>query len=239
MYLQAGSYAHADNEVWFNIDKSARFSPRGRMERIREVWTIMGVLIGDDETDLTSKMQALANAYVNGVDLTFFGNGGAQTHHVLLSANTINGTQVQRLRWLPGNPGVWGSGTEYVNKRSYQIVVTADTLVNSSNLYFYRATLSGTGTTGPKKIWMPSLTAPVQQQITQSYTTQRIVQSGFNIGLVTPEPPDSPLWPPDVEHLDMRRVERISPQEVGINVSLKFGMRWSYFFESPVPLMVV
>lgn len=240
MHLTYNGYPHAENEVWFNINKGVTFSPRGRRERQKERWDIMGSLTGDDEADLTSKMQALENAYsTNGGDLLFYGNNSQLTRHTLYSAGTINGTRVEKFQWLPGNRGIWGSGTEYVNKRSYHIVVTADILWSEGNLYFYRATLSGTGTCGPKKIWMPSLTGSPQLQYTQAYTTQRIVQSGMNIGLTGFEPPDGPLFPPDFEHLDRRQVTKISPQEVNVNVSLKFGVRWSYFFESPVPLVSV
>lgn len=239
MYLSYNGYAHADNEVWFNITKRATYSPQGLRERMVERWDIRGVLTGDDESDLTSKMQALSNAYsVNGGDLQFIGNSGQLTHHALFSSNTLNGTRIEKFDWLPGNPGIWGSGTEYVAKRSYQITVTAETLINSGNLYLYRATLSAMGTCGPRKIWMPSLTGIPQMQIVRAYTTQRIHQSGTVVGLTGYEFPDSPLFP-EYEHLDRRQVNKLSPQEVNQNQSLKYPVTWNYFFESPVPLVAV
>lgn len=238
MYLEVSGYPHPQNEVWFNIDHSVRFSPRGRPEKLHKVWTIMGSLTGTDEADLTAKMQAISNAYVHGVDLKFYGNSGALTHHTLISADTITGTRIEKFRWLAGNPGIWGSGTEYVNKRTYQVIVSADSLVLSDNLYFYRSTLSVTGTCGPKVVWVPALVAPAQPQTPQLYTTQKVMQSGFNIGLTSYIPPDGPLFPL-YEHFDRRNVSQFSPTEIWPNVSLKYGMRWSYFFESNFPLVAI
>lgn len=240
MHLTYNGYSHAENEVWFHVSKMAKFSPRGRREREIQRWTIMGVVLGDDEADLTNEMQALENAYsTNGGDLAFYGNNNQLTRHVLQSSGTINGTRVERFEWLPGNAGAWGSGTEYVNKRSYRIIVSAESLWSNDNLYSYQATLSAQGTCGPRKIWMPSLTAPPQQQIVQAYTTQKIVQSGMTVGLTSYIIPDSPLFPPEVEHLDQRRITKMSPMEIGVNVSLKWPVRWAYHFESPIPLVVV
>lgn len=237
MRLSYGSYNHADNEVWFNISRPVTRTPRGRRERQRERWDIWGALTGDTESALTSAMAALEAAYsVNGQDLVFWGNNSQMTRHNLLTANTINGTFVERFDWLPGNRGIWGSGTEYAGKRSYHIVVSGDILWADDNLYFYRSTVSYTGTTGPKRIWLPSLTGVPQLQTVQAFTTQKAVQSGMNIGLTDWIPVDGPLFPA-YEHFDRRNINRSSPLEVNINVSLKFPTRWTYYFESPVPLV--
>lgn len=239
MRLSYNGYNHSDNEVWFSITKQAVYGPRRRREREVQTWDIRGVLIADEnasdqEANLTAKIGALETAYsTNGGDLIFTGNTSGNTRHTLLSSNTINGIQVVGIDWLPGNQGIWGSGTEYVNKRSYRIRLRAETLWSDDELYFYRSTFSYTGTTGNKKIWMPSLTGVPQQQIVQAATTQKIVQTGMNIGMTNWLPIDAPLLGPIYEHLDRRQYSRDFPLEQNINLPLKYPTRWTYYFETP------
>lgn len=238
MYLSYNGYNHAENEVGLHIVKQAVYGPSGRRQFERQSWTITGVVISNvSESDLSSKMAALEAAYsTNGGNLVLYGNSGTATNHQLLSAGTTNGTQVKSLQWLPGNPGIWGMGTEYVNKRSYRITVEAERPWYDDNLVYYQSTLSATGTCGPKRVWVRSLTGLPQQQTTQLYTTQMVVQSGMNIGLVNSIPQDDPLFPL-YEHVDRRRIAPGSAQRLGINISTHYPTRWMYFFESPLPLV--
>jgi hypothetical protein len=238
MHLTYNGYSHAEDEVWFNITKKAVFGPRNTREKELQRWDIFGVVQGDNEAALSNAMSQLETAYsTNNGDLLFYGNSASLTRHTLYSADTLNGVRVHQFNWLKGNPGIWGSGVEYTNKRTYHIVVMAEKLWADNNLYFYRSTISGTGTCGPKKIWMPSLTGLPQGQNVQAWTTQKVVQTGMNIGLVDYEAPDGPLFSPGVEHLDRRNITKLSAQEVGINQSLKFPTRWTYYFESPIALL--
>jgi len=231
MQLSYGGYAHDDNEVWLDIHKKAVFGPTGAREKVVERWVINGVLISDTAASLSSKISDLDAAYgQNDQDLTFGG-----TAHSIVSSNTINGVRVQSLEWLPGNPGVWGSGTEYVNKRSYRIVVTAETLYPEWDLYLYQSSVSVTGNCGPRQIMMPSLIGYPQQQIPQLHTTQKIVQSGMAIGLTTRPSPDGPWYNTQYEQNEMRRITELWPMELGKHKNLKFPVRWSYFYEFPYP----
>lgn len=242
MRLKYGPYSHDDNEVWFSVTKRAIFGPRNRREREVQDWVIYGVLQANEaletvalmEQDLTNKIAALETAYsTNGLDLIFSGNSSGNTRHFITSSNTLNGVQVQGIDWLPGNPGIWGSGTEYTNKRTYRIRLRAETLWSDDELYFYRSTYSYTGNTGNKKIWVPSLTGFPQQQIVQAATTQKIVQTGMNIGMTNWLPTDGPLLGPEYEHLDRRQYSRDFPLDQNINLPLKYPTKWTYYFETP------
>lgn len=238
MRLNYNGYNHADNEVGLHIVKQALYGPSGNRERERQIWTITGVLQGTSESDLTSKIDALETAYsTNGGDIVLYGNAGPATDHQMSSSGTINGVQVQSIQWLPGNPGIWGMGTEYVNVRSYRIILSADRPWYDTNLVYYQSTITATGTCGPKTFWVRSLTGVPQAQTVQAYTTQIVVQSGMNIGLMSHIAADGPLYPL-YEQFDKRRLVTSTAQRLGTNTSTHYPTRWMYFFESPIPLVV-
>lgn len=238
MYLSYNGYNHADNEVGLHIIKQAVYGPAGRRQFEKQVWTITGVLISNvSEADLTSKMSALETAYsTNGGNLVLYGNGGTATAHQLFSAGTLNGVQVKGIQWLPGNPGIWGMGTEYVNKRSYRIMVEAERPWADDNLVFYQSSVAATGTCGPRTVYIRSLTGLPQAQTPQLHTTQMVVQSGMSIGLTSSIAADAPLYPL-YEQFDKRKMIYGSAQRLGVNISTHYPTRWMYFFESPIPLV--
>ena len=238
MHLTYNGYSHEENEVWFNIQKLNEFSPRGRPMKQHQTWTIRGVLIGTSESDLTNKINALESAYsIGGGDLLFYGNSNTVTAHAMRSSYSTNGVQIGRIQWLEGNKGIWGSGTEYQNKRSYQIVARAEYLATGDNIVSYHTTISAKGNCGPNKLWQGSLTGTPQQQIVQLFTTQKIAQMGRAIGLTGYPIPDGPLWPGIPENEDLRNPSYDSPLRVGINISTHWPVSWKYFFESSTPLV--
>lgn len=236
MILKYGTYAHANNEVWFSISKRAQHSPIGFSQHVNVTWTINGVLKGDSTSDLTSKMQALENAYSSDFkDLIFYDNDGTtELHHSLRNNQSIKGIQVKAFNWLSGNPGVWGSGTEYVNRRSYQIVVSADVLDSGSNLLEWHEGLQLVGDGGPKWVVMGALRGPVQIQEVQEITPYRVIQSGYAYGHLAPPTPPAPIWPFAL-HGD-QKVEEILTPDLGVNVNTRYGIRWRYMFESATAL---
>mgnify|MGYP007073236072 CR=1 FL=1 len=110
------NYTHSDNEITLrSVSKNTELSPRGEPTRLKEEWTFEGILIGDSESELTTKIAALENAYsVQGGNLAF-----GTTQHKLLASGTYGGPVITRLVWTNK------FATEYVNLRSYEIQVTA------------------------------------------------------------------------------------------------------------------
>lgn len=230
--LTYGSHSHADNEVGFTISKFLTLSPRGTPFKNLHSWVINGVLRADTQSELTSKMDATQTAYSqSGQDLVFYLSGGVPSHHKLLSGSTLTGTRVRSFTWQPGQPGVWGSGTEYVFRRSYRIVVDAEAIADGAdNILQYTQSLTYKGTGGPRWLLAGSLTGPMQMQTVQQATPLYLIQSGFALGLFSRPDFPGPLVPA-LEHQDMREETSIDgiPYPNGV---IALGARWRYVHES-------
>lgn len=232
MRLTYGSYSHAENENTFNISRTMSLSPRGLPFKIFHNWVIDGVLVGTSQSDLTSKMSVLYEAYkIQGQDLKFLFDNGGVTHHALLSSSTLTGTRVRNFSWLNRQPGVWGSGTEYVNRRSYRIVVDAEALADGAdNLLQYTQQVTFKGTGGPRWVLAGSLNGAKQPQQIERFTSLYAIQSGFALGLnFQPSYPGS-LWPL-LEHQEMREETSVSGIPYA-NGTIAIGARWRYIHES-------
>lgn len=234
MILTYGGYAHPTNEVSFSVDAETIFNDFQQGRGSRVTYTIHGVKIGSSAADLTSKLAALQAAYgTNGGDLLFYDNSGNLTQHYLLNSECLGGTRVKRRRWLPGNPGIWGSGTEYVNKRTFEIVVEGDVIARGG-LLRYHESIASLGTGGQKKRWITSLTGDPQLQLLEQKTTFTVVQSGIAVGDLTWPTPSTPMWP-DYEHQEKRRIRREHPRIINGNYT-EFAVSWQYEFEAPQEL---
>jgi hypothetical protein len=238
MILRWGSYSFPDNETWFHITKRAIYSPRGRRMYTRHTWMVTGVKLDETAAGITSQLLALESAaHQDGQDLIFFDNSGAQTAHKLLSNSTINGVQVVGpVNYLEGNPGIWGSGTEYAYKRTYRIVFQGDVLDSTDDLVRYYETIAKTGTGGPLNIWQESMTGVPQSQRPKAFTKCQLIQQGMAIGLTTPQPPSTPLYGNPFIRNDLARTQVGTPLQPGINVDLMWPIHWTYVFESASPL---
>lgn len=230
--LSYGGHQHDENETGFTISKFLTLSPRGTPFKNLHSWVINGVLRATTQSALTAKMDALKAAYdQSGQDLTFYLGGGVASHHKLLSSQTLTGTRVRSFTWLPGQPGVWGSGTEYVFRRSYRIVVDAEAIADGAdNILQYTQSISRKGTGGRRWLLAGSLVGPMQEQTVQQATPLYLIQSGFALGLFSRPDFPGPLFP-SREHEDMREETDIDgiPYPNGI---IALGARWRYVHES-------
>jgi hypothetical protein len=231
MILKYGGYAHDDNEVNFTISMRTIRSSFGRGRGFRIQWNIMGVKFGNSFSDLTSKLTSLENAYgVDGQDLIFYDSDGSTlTRHSLYNANAFGQVKVQDFRYLKGNPGIWGSGTEYVNKRSYQIVVEADVLNDRSRLLSWKESVRTFGVGLEQRKWLESLTGNPQRQRLKRRTTIKAIQTGTAVGDTTWPQAATPLWPAD-EHTDRRDFTVHTPKFV-VNGADQYPISWAYYFE--------
>lgn len=237
MQLRYGGYAFSDNEVSIQISRRRVYSQRGRQLFTRHTWTITGWKTGTDAADLTSKLTAMEIACLaDGFDLLFYDNNGAPTSHGIFSGDTINGVQSVGPVHYPGaNPGIWGMGTEYVNKRTYRVVFQGD-YPGADDLVSWDESITKTGTGGPKFIWQESLTSSPQLQTTKQFTKCQLIQQGHAVGFLSRPAPASPLYgDPFFQHdKAMTRIE--TPRYQGLNLSTHWPIHWRYVFESASPL---
>jgi hypothetical protein len=169
--LRYGSYLHPASEAAVTIQKEGLLNDEGEIWAIRQIWDIQGRLEGDTQAELTTKIEALENAYntqVSRVALEFT-NTGAATAHKLDASSTVSGIQVIR---PPSYPN--GFGAEYSTFRNYTIQLEAVTQVGSitgQGVINWTETISVSGGT-PRDIFVTTLnTLPIRQRIAEATPT--------------------------------------------------------------------
>lgn len=234
MRVTYGSHQHAQAENWFRFEYRFRYNSLGlRQSQINRA-TIWGTLVGTSQSDIKAKIAALENAYaVNGLDLIVLLNDDTtSSRHVLLNADTIDGVQVKDISWLDRDPRHGQSGTEYVNKRMYRIILESEKIgPNPSALTAWEESVFSVGTGGPIFIQKGALTGPPQRQTIQLQSSYSAIQTGRAVGyLGYPAAIASPIWPGD-EHVERRQIITETPK-FGARLNTEFPIRWRYTFES-------
>lgn len=233
MILKWGTYPHDQNEIKFRgIHIEEVRSSYGRRYALRHRYVIRGVKRASSQSAMTTKLAALEAAYVGqqGKDLIFYLNDGiTETQHKLLTANTLNGTRVESFRYLDGYPGVWGAKTEYVNRRTYEVIISGEVLSAESTLVAWHESLTLIGNGGLTGVIMESLVGVPEIQTTKAFTGCRAIQRGFAMGLQTWPDFPSPLWP--ARMLGDRIINDIqTPKQWGSTANLMFPISWEYRF---------
>jgi hypothetical protein len=237
MFFKYGSYTHANNEV--NLSSFRRttiYNDRGIPQRENVSMRITGVLLGDTQDALTTKIAALEAAYaVRGGDAALYqddgaGSIGSITPHKIISSDTISGTRVDAITWL----GIVNNG-EYATGRTYEIALSAELAITESSIVSFAESLSFTGTTGPRDVWIEIRNGPARRQTVSQRTTMRVNQSGQAVGLLSYPNVPAPIFP-GLEHVDGRRIIKGSPQFNG-EVFTDWPIAWSYEFESAQALV--
>ena len=231
MYLTWGDYTHAGGEVYYTRTRRPKYSRMGRREGYKEVWSIKGDLRDTDTSVLQTKIAALESAYKeSGRDLTFRYENGSETQDKMLSSQTLNGTRVLDFTWLSGvtlSQGHFGSMTQHVYTRAYQVVVHGDILDSEFDVVFFTHTVS-LGTGGFDYVDQESISGPPIRQITKLQTAFPAIQTGVAIGLLGPPSPAAPMFgqpKPKLSH-----VEKGFPLVIGANFSTYHTTRWRYVF---------
>lgn len=217
--LRYRNYSHAENEVVLrSISKRTERSPRGWTTDVVETWTFEGILQGDSESELTTKITALENAYsVNGGNLTF-----GTTRHSILAAGSKGGTTVVSLEW------VGRFGVEYVNLRSYQITVETRFDQHERELLDFRESLQSSGGLPAYVVQTLRNGPPIVQQ-TSPKTPYRATQNGFAVGYSRYPPPASPVFGSASPPLLDRSITNDSPDYYRGH-AFSYRTSWSYAF---------
>lgn len=235
MKLTYGSYEHDDNEVSFTISKQSQYNNFQQARGHRATWVITGVKQAASVSALTTALSQLESAYgTDGGDLIFYDNSNSETAHSIRNSDTFGGVRIKEFRYLDGNNRVWGSGAEYVNIRTYRIVVEADVLVRLDMLAYSETVMTVGG--GPQRIWVPSATGLPQEQLIRRFTPYKAVQIGLAVGDITYPPAASPIWPEPYYQQDKTQGKLHTPRFVQGGMT-DYKIEWSYHFESDIPLV--
>lgn len=234
MILSYGSYTHDDNEVWITVSKDTIYNSFGEPRGHRARYIITGVKQGSSASDLTSKLTTLENAYGQDYrDLTLYDNNSNRTVHALSNSDTFGGVHVKSFQYLDGNPRVWGQATEYVNVRTFRIVVEGEVLARGGLLAYQETVMTIGG--GPQDIWVPSAKGVPQRQRIRDYTTFKTVQVGQAVGDLTYPVPPQALWPQYIHH-EKTQGKLYTPRFVPGGTT-EYRVDWKYEFESASPLV--
>ena len=230
MILKWGSYAHDNNEVWFDLKKHPMYADIGTRIGWTELWTIWGVLIGTDHANLLTKMTALQNAYaVNRLNLVFYHDDGTTpTGHGVNDADTIGGTRVVDFSWLDTRHD------ELVLRRSYQIVVQADLYDTDDEILSWHESIQRIGDGLAIEKWLWTLTGPPVQQTVQQFSTFKYIQSGEAVGKTAYPLAATPLWPANL-HKEESLVAVETPTYRDGDTT-KYPIHWRYVFENAAAL---
>lgn len=234
-----GNYSHANNEIWLhNISYDQKYSAVGRPTFKTARFTIRGVKKAASVAALTTALQSLQNAYdFDGYNFQLTDNDGNSTVHRIQSNLMVDGIQVKNFSYLTGTVSVggsYGSGSEYVQTRTFQIVLEGKILNGNSEYSQFRESVRLMGNGGPRFKMAGSLTGAVQVQVLQQFTPYKVIQSGFAVGFLDYPSVPSPIWPGAL-HGDTIVEEIVTPQ-FGTTFNTNYPVRWRYEFESAVAL---
>jgi hypothetical protein len=242
--LTIGTFHCQPDMARFEIKRQGILSGTNRIHRVRNTWVINGRVrsepgasgsVASAQVDLL--VVQLEAALHDGIDLSF--SLGSTMY--LTSAAMAEGTHIRRFVWTTGIDHVNGSGAEGLLRRTFELEVYGDNLLNQDTLITgWRDSIRSFGTGGAKVVPVGSLNGAVQAQQLQAITPYRCIQSGFGIGLR-----DYPLAPvpnflgnPGVYYdPDTLNTERFGPERWGRNTNTNFGVRWNYMCWGTIPLL--
>jgi hypothetical protein len=229
VYLQYGSFTHADSECGVSIRRDPLINEGGQFYALKERWEISGFLQADTSDKLTAAMNALEAGYVQqGQSIGLFFANGKPSFHGVIASNTLGGPLVVQRPTFQD----W-KGAEYTTYRSYSIIVEWELPIVPGVMLSFHETLTFEGTGGPKFGFLETLTGPPQKQLLAQSTVQRATQSGTSIGYLDYAPAMLPLFPAAL-HEEQSRVWKDSPKRVGPPGSpayKEFPRHWNYVFE--------
>jgi hypothetical protein len=240
MIFKKGSYAHAQNSVALRAEYFSIFDTMKRRmgEKIR--FSLIGVLRGTSQTDITTQINALRAAYqvdYENVGL-YLDDGTTPTGHVINNADTWGGIKVAAGPSFINGP--WSGQPEYANQRTFYLVLEAETRVDTNETYAWKERLLIKGTGAPKWIYSPQQVGDPQYQILQTSTSFWYIQEGTAVSHGTGyiDPPD-PLFP-GIEHGDMREVvfetgdDMVWNNELSRIEARQNKSSWKYYMEAVV-----
>jgi len=230
MILKWGSHNHEQDEVGVKIHYRSVFDKFGRRIGDVQEWHILGAVIGTSQSNLTSKLQTLEEAYQTDYQNLglYLNDGSTATRHTVDNADTFGGTHVVYFGYVEGP---WKMQLEYANRRTFYIVIRAEIRVQPDTLYAWKERLTIKGTGGKKFRYMPSMNAAPEPQDLMQSTTWFYVQQGMAIRRKSYPLQPGPIFPV-IEHQEQRRIAYDTPKEIRVNGNELYMITWQYVMEA-------
>lgn len=238
MILHYGAYSHQNDSVQFTFQKKAVLSRIRQRIYVKYRVDIRGAVFAASPTQAACKtaIDALEAAYsIDGQDLIFKDDSDVATPHTILSANTMNGTRVvSGPVWAPGWKGVWGSGLEYYNRRSFRVSIEAEVsdVEGAHDIVSYRESSAVLADGGADFVIQEALVGDPQRQDTASATKQVARQFGVAVGFLA-----YPDFPSELYTASARKPHPLwkgygDPQVPGAITDTHWPIKWDYLFEA-------
>lgn len=233
MYVKWGSTQLQSRKTWLDWTYTPVFSDRGYLMWYRLQARFGGtVSITGAQTvnDLETAMTALQTGFLlQNQDFGLYHESNAASLHVILTSNTMDGTQMQ-FGWLKGSGRVVrGNSNEYINLRSYHGMVTC--LINAAEeaVPVWKETIRQVGSGDGQIVVQESLTGVPVVQTIQADTMVVIIQEGHAIGWN-----DYPSFPSALFPLYFNSKGAIYEKGApiyGRNATRMYPIRWRYVQE--------
>jgi hypothetical protein len=228
--LKIGASYSLTNASAISISRSERRDSTGRKIGYTERWEVTGWLSAATPTLLTTAIDALKAACLDGSDVGLYESGSPDvaTSHILTNSLTVGGTR------LEGPKFPEGQGAQYANQRTFTLTVEADfdAAGIAGTLTSFQETVSVTGTGGARFVTQTPLDGPVIAQTVSRFSPIMVVQSGSAIGHTAYPTVPAPLLSIG-EHADRRQVSCKGPERQANGTYRGYEVNWSYEFEIP------
>lgn len=232
--LSYGGYSHDENSVRLTCFKRRILGQANQSLFLKTVYDVQGVVQGADSAELTSKLAAMQAAYdLQHQDFVLRVNG-ADSHHKLFAASTINGVRTHGLSFTKVDNRQWGWHTEYAYIRSFSVRVEAEQLALTdpySGIVSWSETLSQIGTGGADFVILESINGPPVVQTTCPQTSFAAIQKGYAVGAASWPFAPAALFPGNIKP-KLTKFSRSTPKQFGLNQNTLFPISWEYVYEA-------
>ena len=234
-----GNITTENNEV--NLASASAmptWTPRGGKMGINHSWVIRGITRASSQSALTTKLAAREADWVEGTNLSgstlYLGPGATNaTVNTLSSTGTVSGILIRKFEY--SSPGPWYAQTEYVWKRSWQLVLTMEKITGTNEIYQFSETFEQIGDGGVDSVVQEALTGNPQLQVTKAITKFMYRQYGIAVKVGSYYAFPAAAYPSNVLPKQTRYWAK-SPQRKGTLTSILYPCGWFYMMHSPTNL---
>jgi hypothetical protein len=248
MFATYGNYTHSvENGNAVNLERMEiipDYGPRGRKLSVTHRLHLQGVLLADNQADISTKIAALVDAYAdNGKDWILHQSDGTPTRHKLLqnASGAMTDVQVEYRSWPVGEPA------EYATGRTFSIIMRQTLQDLESEILEYWETIRYSGYGGFLPNYIPDQTFsllcnykrklvhfPLQPPIVQNVyvsTGLQLVQRGKVVAM-NGWPNAYVPYPYYPNYLTHTSINNLEPTWTGRSYT-HYGIEWTYQFELP------
>lgn len=233
MYFQAGNFVHGSNLVDVSFSIRHNRNARGFTGTVTYLLELRGTLIPTaTQAAIRTAIDDLLLAYDRGSsigDCGLYHDDGTASSYYLRASSALGGVLIQEINFpFDGGRGMYATAVDFR--------LTLRAIYPNTGVVYqdFREEIQVTGTGGPRKILVESLTGVPQEQILTQRTPVTARQSGFAVGLSTYPPYPTPIWP-RVEQVERRQQNKGAPTN-NAGVFTDYPISWTYQFLSPSPL---